>query len=37
MQFLQRLKELRKEQNLTQAELSSLLNYDYNKTTFLTD
>ncbi len=29
MQFSQRLKELRKEQNLTQAELSSLLNYGY--------
>lgn len=29
MQFSQRLKELRKEQNLTQSELSGLLNYAY--------
>ena len=29
MQFSQRLKQLRKEQNLTQVQLSSLLNYGY--------
>ncbi|NDO46862.1 helix-turn-helix transcriptional regulator [Clostridium sp. MD294] len=29
MQFSQRLRELRKEQNLTQSQLSSLLNYSY--------
>ena len=29
MKFSQRLKELRKEKNLTQVELGSMLNYGY--------